>query len=169
MKAPDGVIDIFLQPGDFYFGDESTRIRTILGSCVSITMWHPSRRIGGMCHFMLPSRVHRDNNVQGKYADEALEMLLMHAQRHKTHPADYQIKLFGGGDMFPRQSHGRGESISSKNVQAARKLLLDHNLASVSESVGASGHRNVIFEVWSGHVWVRHLPIKEASHAGKKN
>ena len=48
MKKPDHVIEIFLQPGDFYFGGADTRIRTILGSCVSITMWHPTRLIGGM-------------------------------------------------------------------------------------------------------------------------
>ena len=28
MKRPSHVIEIFLQPGDFYFGDRDTRIRT---------------------------------------------------------------------------------------------------------------------------------------------
>ena len=54
--AARNVIEIFLQPGDFYFGDRDTRIRTLLGSCVSITMWHPRLHVGGMCHFMLPER-----------------------------------------------------------------------------------------------------------------
>ncbi len=49
-------IDVFLQPGDVYFGDRHTRLRTILGSCVSITLWHPQRLLGGMCHFILPAR-----------------------------------------------------------------------------------------------------------------
>jgi chemotaxis protein CheD len=31
-------------------------IRTVLGSCVSITLWHPVKRVGGMCHFLLPTR-----------------------------------------------------------------------------------------------------------------
>lgn len=109
MKAPDGVIDIFLQPGDYYFGDESTRIRTILGSCVSITLWHPWKRIGGMCHFMLPQRAQRGDEFHGKYADEALELLLKQVRLHKTHPGDYQIKLFGGGDMFPGRPSRGGE------------------------------------------------------------
>ncbi|MBL8511280.1 MAG: chemotaxis protein CheD, partial [Betaproteobacteria bacterium] len=56
MSDTSFVMDIFLQPGEFYFGDADTRIRTLLGSCVSITMWHPTRRIGGMCHYMLPTR-----------------------------------------------------------------------------------------------------------------
>ena len=62
MRKPPHVIEIFLQPGDFYFGDKDTRIRTILGSCVSITLWHPTRLIGGMCHFLLPFRgAHQDH------------------------------------------------------------------------------------------------------------
>ncbi|MBC6905525.1 chemotaxis protein CheD [Saccharophagus sp. K07] len=162
MKAPDGVIDIFLQPGDYYFGDESTRIRTILGSCVSITLWHPWKRIGGMCHFMLPQRAQRGDEFHGKYADEVLELLLKQVRLHKTHPGDYQIKLFGGGDMFPGRP-SRGESISRRNIQAARQFLDQYNMKPISENVGASGHRNVIFEVWSGNVWVRHQPIREVN------
>ena len=49
MKQSEHAVEIFLQPGDFYFGDENTRLRSLLGSCVSITMWHPTKLIGGMC------------------------------------------------------------------------------------------------------------------------
>ena len=54
-------IDVFLQPGDFYFGEAGTRIRTLLGSCVAITLWHPILHIGGMCHIMLPERGERSH------------------------------------------------------------------------------------------------------------
>ena len=48
MKKPADAIEIFLHPGEFYFGDRHTRIRTLLGSCVSIILWHPRLLIGGM-------------------------------------------------------------------------------------------------------------------------
>ena len=72
MQAPADVIDVFLQPGEFYFGEEKTRIRTLLGSCVAVTLWHPKLRIGGMCHYMLPRRP-RDKagaaeKLDGRYA-----------------------------------------------------------------------------------------------------
>ena len=58
----DDILEIFLQPGEFYFGEGKTRIRTLLGSCVAITLWHPRLHIGGMSHYMLPSRPrHRKN------------------------------------------------------------------------------------------------------------
>ena len=36
MHAPDDILEIFLGPGEFYFGEGKTRIRTLLGSCVAI-------------------------------------------------------------------------------------------------------------------------------------
>jgi chemotaxis protein CheD len=56
MISPLNPLDIFLRPGDCYFGGQNTSIRTVLGSCVSMTFWHPQLRVGGMCHYMLPKR-----------------------------------------------------------------------------------------------------------------
>ncbi len=38
---------VTLKAGEFHFGGGPTRISTLLGSCVSITLWHPRKRIGG--------------------------------------------------------------------------------------------------------------------------
>ena len=79
MRFEGDAIEIFLQPGEIFFGDSSTRIRTVLGSCVAMTLWHPQRKVGGMCHYMLAQRRGRgepDGALNGKYADEALQLLL---------------------------------------------------------------------------------------------
>ena len=57
MRMPDGVVEIFLQPGEWYFGDRHTRIRTVLGSCVSAVFWHPDRLDPAHRHHCLPSSV----------------------------------------------------------------------------------------------------------------
>lgn len=167
MKKPIGAIEIYLQPGDFYFGNSKTRIGTLLGSCVSITMWHPVRLIGGMCHFMLPSRNLRTDALQGKYADEAMEMFHMHALRSKTVLSDYQIKLFGGGNMFPEHTQSPRINISGKNVEAAHTLLAKYKLQAVTQDLGLTGHRRIIFDIWNGNVWVRYQPLKEPQIEGK--
>ncbi|MDH4285030.1 MAG: hypothetical protein OEV35_06905, partial [Gallionellaceae bacterium] len=28
-----------------------------------------------------------------------------------------------------------------------------------AEHMGGTGHRNIFFDIWSGHVWVRHQPF----------
>lgn len=157
MSEPsDFLLEIFLQPGDFYFGDRETRIRTLLGSCVAITMWHPRLHIGGMCHYMVPRRGESGTGEpDGRYADEAMHLFLKEIQRSGTRPRDYHVKLFGGGNMFPETYKQEQEMIGSKNALAGLELLEAHGFAIKAQSLGGVGHRNVIFDVWSGDVWVK--------------
>lgn len=50
------VNEIYLQPGEYFWGGENNRVKTLLGSCVAICIWHPKLKIGGMSHCLLPSR-----------------------------------------------------------------------------------------------------------------
>lgn len=159
MKKPPHVIEIFLQPGEHYSGNRDTRIRTLLGSCVAIAMWHPKHLVGGMCHYMLPRRTRRGPSLDGKYADEALELLLDDIRRVGTTPGEYQIKLFGGGNMFPGNDKQHARHVGFKNIEAARVLLKQHGLAIHAEHLGGEGHRNVLFDLWSGHVWMKHQSL----------
>jgi len=166
MNKPAHVIDIFLQPGDFYFGDVNTRIRTILGSCVSITMWHPTRLIGGMCHYMLPARADGSAaSLDGRYAEDALKMFMHEIRAVKTHPAEYQLKLFGAGNMFPsvrnKVAHKRELNVPDKNRAIAYSLVEKHGFKIDAEDLGGDGHRQVLFDIWSGHAWVRKPPLSD--------
>lgn len=163
MAAHEECLDIFLQPGEFYFGDAGTRIRTILGSCVAITMWHPILHIGGMCHYLLPGRDTRaSKGLDGRYGSEALILFLQEMAKQRTTLKEYQVKVFGGGNMFPSlDKRGKAMEIGIRNIALARKALEDLGASVVAEHVGDIGHRNIIFEVWSGDVWVRHTRLAD--------
>lgn len=152
-------IEIFLQPGDVYFGDRSTRIRTVLGSCVSITFWHPRLLLGGMCHYMLPGR-NGDAAGQrdGRYADEALSLLFDAMCAEGTQPRDYQAKIFGGGRMFSFAAGKGALDIGNRNIETGRRLLRGYGLEPASEHLAGVGHRSIVFDVASGDVWVKHMP-----------
>lgn len=152
------VIDIFLQPGDLYFGDADTRIRTVLGSCVAITLWHPRARLGGMCHFLLPQRGGPSAGLapDGRYGDEAVALLVDEIRRQRTAPGDYVAKVFGGGDMFPALTCGRGGHVGRRNGEFALARLAELGVRVRNCHLAGTGHRQVIFEVWSGDVWLRH-------------
>lgn len=163
MNSPQlPIIDIFLQPGDFYFGDEQTRIRTLLGSCVAITIWHPQRRIGGMCHYMLPERVeHHHPRQDGRYADDAIFLFMRELSANHSRPSEYEVKLFGGGRMF---THAHPHKLAAhldvggRNIEAGRRLLYEHGFKVKAEHLAGDGHRNIIFDIASGDVWVKHVP-----------
>lgn len=158
MRRATDVTEIFLQPGEYYVGDADYRIRTLLGSCVSVTLWHPAKRVGAMSHFLLAERgVGPTLEIDGRYGEEAILLMLRELAHANVDPAQCQAKIFGGGDMFPRQARNDAPNIGQKNGEAARSLLRSHGIAIVAESLFGAGHRKVIFDVASGDVWVRQV------------
>jgi chemotaxis protein CheD len=159
MLPPKNIVEVFLLQGEVIFGDRNTRIHTVLGSCVAITMWHPEALLGGMCHYMLPSRGKPGSHeLDGKYADEALALMLDKIHRAGTSASEYQIKLFGGGDMFPGTKSLKSPNVGTQNVEIGRQLLKDLGLSIHAEHICGVGHRNLIFDIWSGDVWMKHQP-----------
>jgi len=171
MRGATGVIDIFLQPGEYYVGDADHRIRTLLGSCVSVTLWHPAKRVGAMSHFLLAERGGGPTLViDGRYGEEAIWLMLRELARAKVDPTHCQAKIFGGGDMFQRHGGNDAPNIGKKNGEAARSLLHAHGIPIVSESLYGAGHRKVIFDVASGDVWVRQVkPVDAGAPAARKS
>jgi len=182
MHKPAHIAEIILQPGDFHFGDRDTRIRTLLGSCVSITMWHPILLIGGMCHYLLPARSERESSVlDGRYADEAMEMFMREIGAAGTRPAEYQVKLFGGGNMFPgikkdsvdcsktscNPFGATCKNVSCRNEVAAKQLVKKYGISIQAASLGGSCSRQIFFDIWSGHVCSKHTPMPAQIIQGK--
>jgi chemotaxis protein CheD len=160
------IVEIFLHPGEFFFGGEDTRIRTLLGSCVAITVWHPVRRIGGMCHYMLPTRGGEPTGApEGRYADEAIELFLREIRAAGTSPYDYQAKLFGGGDQFPGIERRLGRSISQRNLAAGLQLVDRQGFTLIKQDLGGTGYRSLIFDVSNGDVWMRKVPTPKRAPA----
>jgi chemotaxis protein CheD len=159
MKKPPHTIEIFLQPGEVYFAERDTRIRTLLGSCVAITMWHPGTLVGGMCHYMLPGSLDgQRDKLDGRYGDEAMVLMQMEIRKTNTQPQDYQVKLFGGGHMFSKYPSVNTDHVGAKNVEMARSLMKRHGFKVQAEHLGGAGHRTLMFDLWNGQVWMRHQP-----------
>lgn len=150
---------VYLQPGQIWFGDAPTCVRTVLGSCVAITLWHPLRRVGGMCHYMLPGRHGRGPELDARYADDAAELLLRAIEQRGLDARDFEAKLFGGGRMFAGWAEGDGKAVQERNVEVARRLVSSCGWQLRGEHLGGHGHRHLLFDVDSGNAWLRHTPL----------
>lgn len=148
--------EIFLHPGDYCVAHAGCRIRTVLGSCVSIALWHPVQRIGAMSHCLLHSRgAGQVGALDARYVEEAMSLMLRDLARERVNPRECQAKLFGGGNMFPGAVGGNMENLGQRNGEAARMLVRAQGIPIVSESLFGVGHRSLIFDVASGDVWLR--------------
>ena len=167
--TPEDIETVVLRPGDFHFGGGHTRISTLLGSCVSITLWHPRKHIGGMCHYMmteLERPIERaGHELDGRYASKAFELFLRHVDRAGTRPSEYQAKLFGGANMFGQKAEGKLD-IGARNIEVARQFLAANHIAPLAEHIGGSGRRKLHFDLWSGNVW---LAFPEGAGAAIRN
>lgn len=157
-----GPAEIYLLPGNFYFSDEAARIHTVLGSCVSIALWHPVLHIGGMCHSMLPCRGKGkpdNHHLDGRYVDDAIKLILHEIGKRNTCPCEYLVKLFGGGNMSQHAPAGLTLNVARDNIEAARVLLKEHGFEIHAEHVGGSGHRRIIFDLCDGSVLMKHQKL----------
>ncbi len=162
MDTPDFVIEIFLQPGEIYWGDSDTRIKTLLGSCVALCIWHPTKKIGGMNHSLLPARGGSEPSGEktARYIDESMEIFLEAIRNSGSKASEFHVKMFGGGDMFKNVWKKTGPSVGERNIEMAKELIAKHGFQLKAEHVGGEGHRNIIFDLWSGDVWLKHADKK---------
>lgn len=163
LGLDESAIEVFLDPGEYFVGDGRFKVRTLLGSCASMVLWHPRMQYGAMSHFLLASRkpagTRRDAEnapqLEGKYADEALELMLRELKQAKVPLHECVAKIFGGGNMFPNQKTSEKLNVGKKNGEAARRLLRAQGFNIVAEDLFGIGHRHLIFNVRNGDVWSR--------------
>ena len=159
-------IQVFLMPGEHVTGDERHRISTLLGSCVSITLWHPEMLVGAMSHFLLPgSGIDHRQPRNARYGADALSMMISDLAVRGCDATECEAKIFGGGAMFELPER-MGKDIGRRNGESARQMLREAGIRIASESLFEAGHRRIIFSIKNGEVWVRHeQPVREAPRA----
>ncbi len=160
---PLGRDDTFLAPGDFYAGFAPARVWTILGSCISLVLWHPGLQFGVMSHYLLPGRAHsaakRRGNLDARYGAESCALALAAMERACTEPNQFHARLFGGGQMFVGESVDRGAAVGRRNAEVAYEFLHKHGIRLIGESLYGLGHRRICFDVATGEVLQQHTRI----------
>jgi len=150
-------------PGEFYFGQGDFIIKTLLGSCVAATMWHPRLRIGGMCHVVIPD----DNETvisadcDARYAGCAMRKFIDRVKKSGMPPRQFQVGLYGGGIMFANVADRRELDIGTRNVEIMRYMLSKHGFYINQEDVSLKKYRHVLMELGTGEVSVRAVDLDE--------
>ncbi|MFM2346602.1 MAG: hypothetical protein RL654_1355 [Pseudomonadota bacterium] len=143
-----------LLAGQLYFGTQASTVKTLLGSCVALAMWHPQRRIGAMCHYLLPCRQRGGGPPDARFGDEAIGMLLQAIERSGTRPADFQTHLYGGADTMPGRE-GPNFNIGERNIAIGCALIDRHGFDLQAVDVGDFVPRTVVLDLREGHITVR--------------
>lgn len=170
-----GLDSIYLKPGEFYFGESPVVVSTILGSCVSVTMYHPISRTGAICHGLLP-RCGGKKSCDGtclerfRYVDCSIEKMIRRFDVLGFNRGDIEVKIFGGADMFGvRSTNTRCGSVGMENVMVAKAIIKKAGLRVEAFDTRGNQGRKILFLPHTGEVFLKRLREAEVLDPGQCN
>jgi chemotaxis protein CheD len=141
-------------PGQLYFGKNMV-LKTLLGSCVALTLWHPTLRIGGMCHYLLPSRARRGGEaLDGRFGDEAVLTMINAIERTAARPSEFIAHLYGGADTMPDATNIKF-NVGERNIEQGWSLIDHYGFQLDGVDVGDNVPRHVNIDLRTGLVDIR--------------
>jgi chemotaxis protein CheD len=144
---------VYLHAGQLHAATVPTAITTVLGSCVSVCLYDPVRKVGGMNHYLLPLHVEREQSLRfGTIAVPALVDAVVKAGGGRT---SLVAKVFGGASVIG--ALGKGRRLGDENAALALRLLEEARIPVLDQDVGGQRGRKVVFIVDEGTAWVRQL------------
>jgi two-component system chemotaxis response regulator CheB len=143
-----------IQSGEIGFSVTGEIFQTVLGSCVSVCIYDPDLKIGGMNHFLLPDRSSANIKLELtknalNFGDDSIAALLKNFKKAGSNPGRLKVYLCGGSSANSTSLLNVGK----ENIKKARELLAQYNLHIHKESTGPSG-MNVKFDTSSGDIYV---------------
>jgi chemotaxis protein CheD len=138
-------------------------VSTLLGSCVAVCLFDPKLKIGGMNHFLLPSRTRSSNAdtdviLNGDFAMEVLVNGLLAKGGNKDRMV---AKAFGGGTIVSSIRMAIGE----RNAEFAQEWLEREGIPLVASDFSGPWSRKVVFVPSTGDAFCRRIPTTQASAA----
>ncbi len=148
-------------PGEYYVTRGGEWVGTVLGSCVSACIRDPQARVGGLNHFMLPDAGdggrwgNSDVDLAHRYGSYAMEHMINDLLKLGARRTRLEIKLVGGGRMIEHMS-----DVGARNIEFVRSYLLKEGFLVAGEDLGGAHPRRVVYDVDSGRVRVKKLPLQ---------
>jgi chemotaxis protein CheD len=146
---------VYLYPGQIVTSGQPLMVSTILGSCVSICLWDPAAKVGGINHYLLPN-----NPLNGqsdlRYGNTATERLIETLLGLGVKKQRIVAKVVGGASILSSFGGSR-MSIGDQNVDVARKLLAKHGIDVSGEQTGGTRGRKLLFHTGNGCVFSKEI------------
>jgi chemotaxis protein CheD len=142
-----------LETGDFFATDKDEGLATVVGACISVCIFDDIKHVGGLNHFLVPGPFREAEmfiNPAARFGMYAMELLLGELIKLKIDRKNIKAKVFGGAELQKNKSDQTGPT----NVSFIRAFLRLEEIPVVSEDLGGSQARKILFFPGSGRVLV---------------
>jgi len=126
-----------------------------LGSCIAVIVHDPTRLVGGMIHYMLPSSAVSPEKAATKpamFADTGVPLLFETMYGYGCQKRDLVVKVAGGSKLY--DDNGTFD-IGKRNYVILRKMLWRVGVMIAAEEVGGSISRTARLWVGTGRTTLR--------------
>jgi chemotaxis protein CheD len=144
----------YLLPGNIFAHRDEHTVTTVLGSCVSVCLWDPAHKIGGINHYMLPLW-NGDGLASPRFGNIAIEKLIEKMLQLGAVRNNLKAKVFGGGDVLKVTTTFM--NIGARNIVLAEDMLREEKIPIISADTGGQNGRKLMFNTRTGVVLVKLL------------
>ena len=133
------------------------RIRTLLGSCVGVSLFDRVAHAGGLAHIVLPDSRGAVQNP-GKFANTAIPGMVAEFERKFLVKANGRLvaKIVGGASMFTTGGNTNSVlNIGQLNQEAVERILGELRIPIVARDLGGVSGRHLTLDTASGIVAIR--------------
>jgi chemotaxis protein CheD len=158
-----GLKKVSINPGEVCFSSNPIVVSTILGSCLSITMFSRELKYAGISHCLLPTNKDCNSDCNNcftpfKYVDCSIVHMLKKFDRLKIQRKDIEVKIFGGADVFKNSSkNGKISTVGRQNIKMAKETLEKNNMYIAASDVGGEFGRKIYFLTETGEIFLNRL------------
>lgn len=142
----------FLYPAYLFTSKKEAQVKTVLGSCISVCLYDPVLRHGGINHYMLPLW-NGEGLATPKYGNIAIEKLIEKMLEMGSSKRNIIAKVFGGAESLENQIGSF--KIGLRNTELAMYMLKQHQIKITGQSTGGNQGRNILFNTDTGEVIMR--------------
>ncbi|SCY34328.1 chemotaxis protein CheD [Desulfoluna spongiiphila] len=145
---------VTLSIGEYYASREPAVIRTLLGSCVSVCLFDPVSRVGGMNHILLPGRADLKRfNLSARYGINSMELLINAVMMRGAERSRIRAKVFGGASVIPGLIEA--QAVGRKLSEFVITFLANEGIPVVSRDLGGIYVRKLIFHTRTGDAFLK--------------
>ena len=126
-----------------------------LGSCVGITLFDISKKIGGLAHVMLPTYKGFEGQKIAKFADSAIIELVNQLNRVGVLRGSLIAKIAGGAHMFGLTQNNDMLKIGERNAAASIAILKQLGIPIKANDTGGSYGRTIELYMDTGALKIR--------------
>ncbi|MBU0503789.1 MAG: chemotaxis protein CheD [Candidatus Omnitrophota bacterium] len=127
-----------------------------LGSCLGITIYDSTKKIGGMVHAMLPDiEKAKIKTNTSRFVNSAIKKMVVDLEKKGCLRARLAAKVFGGAHMFSFIASEGALNVGQKNIEMAELLLNDMKIEIAAQETGGTFGRTIELNLEDGKVLIK--------------